>query len=224
MTISRSEEFLMLNKLGVAALVAATTLSFVAPSYAGTFNGTISTNVLTAPGDVFDVTKNGFLYSAGSGPLTVGPTQFGNLAAGGTAQSVYGPSITVAPSLATYTFSYSLGQGSTFTADLLRFDTANSTFTTSAVTLGAAGVSNTYDFTSIVASGVGTGTFRYGLLFGSTGGTALFSPVDLAITVPNSTAVPEPVEAPAFCMLLVAGGALVLRLRKRVTAEQAELN
>jgi hypothetical protein len=224
MTISRSEEFLMLNKLGVAALVSAATLSLVTPSYAGTFNGTISTDALTAPIDVFDVTKNGFLYSAGSGPLTVGPTQFGNLAAGGSAQSVYGPSITVAPSLATYTFSYSPGVGSTFTADLLRFDTVTEGVTTFGVTLGAANTSNTYDFTNIVSTGVGTGTYRYGLSFSSTGGTALFSPVDLAITVPNSTAVPEPVEAPAMCMLLVAGGALVLRLRKRVTTEQAELN
>jgi hypothetical protein len=213
----------MLNKLGVAALVSAATLSLVTPSYAGTFNGTIGTNALTAPGDVFDITKNGFLYSSGSGPVSLGPTQFGNLAAGGTAQSVYGPSITVAPSLATYTFSYFPGTGSTFTASLLQLDTVTSGVTTFGVTLGAASVSNTYDFTSIVAAGVGTGTYRYGLLFSSTGGTALFSPVDLAITVPSAS-VPEPVEAPAFCMLLVAGGALVLRLRKRVTVEQAELN
>ncbi len=211
----------MLKKLGTATLVAATMLSFAAPSQAVTL--TVPT---TAISDIFNpitvsTPNGGFLYATGSSEQNVFGTLVGNIGGFSNAQSGVGPLITTLPGLATYSFNYSLGSGSTLLVELFAYNSSN-TFVSS-TTLGslvfgtdATNGSKTYDFTSLISTGE-----KYSVKFSSTtSGTTSFNGVSL-----NISAVPEPVEAPALCMLLVAGGALVLRLRnKAVTAKEASLN
>lgn len=215
-----SRGFLMLKKLGTATLAAAAALSFAAPSQAVTI--TIPTTSIT---DIFNpitpgTPNGGFKYSAGSSQL--GP--FGNISAGGNAQAGVSPTLTTLPSAATYSFDYQLGNGTTLVTELFAYDNDNVQVfqgTLGSLVFGTDATSGTktYDFTSLLLANE-----KYSVKFTSTGGTALFSNVSLNITPAASSSVPEPVEAPVLCMLLVAGGALVLRLRKPATAEQANLN
>jgi hypothetical protein len=200
----------MLKKFGTATLAAAALLLSAAPSHAAT---------VTVPLNSIADFKNpgfpgGFQYTGGF--TTAGGIS--TLNAGSKAQAGLSPVITAVPTQALLSFDYSVASGGLLDVFLGSFDSSKNLISSTQIFTGLTGTSSitNSDFTSLLAANQ---SFSLEFINSGTAGAG-FSPVTL-----NVTPVPEPVEAPAFCMLLVAGGALVLRLRnKSVTAEEADLN
>jgi hypothetical protein len=200
----------MLKKFGTATLAAAALLLSSAPSHAAS---------VTVPLTSITDFKNpgfpgGFQYTGGFTTAS----GISTLDAGSKAQAGLSPVITTVPGQALLSFDYSVASGGLLNVLVNSYDSSKNFVSGATIFTGLTGTgSSTFDFTSLLAANQ-----SFSLEFDSVGTAgAGFS----AVTINVNTAVPEPVEAPAFCMLLVAGGALVLRLRnKSVTAEEADLN